>query len=286
MTKTTPRRAKAKDNQDRSSGSPFKDIAILEKEIAKFASRFKAVVVNQAKRISDYFEMSCYNQIVKWYEYSGYSVSVENLIAGRYKYKCTTTGYPSNFSYFKVNKTYKGIASSFEIHHNLAVQSSHDFDIYTTPDISIIKEGSIQDTEEYYDTAKRFFFVASGDLVTFGEVKNFNPFPELLFNFIGVLNELKKEYMLNEGVADKPAHIAPSLMMSGKPSKHAALIKERLESRYCVNIIDSLFYSGTTAFTRTGVGRLRKTGKAPRSISVAKALASAVADIDVEDHPF
>jgi hypothetical protein len=35
--------------------------------------------------------------------------------------------------------------------------------------------------------------------MSFCEVKQFNPFPELLFNFIGVLNELKKEYMVDKG---------------------------------------------------------------------------------------
>lgn len=125
--------------------SPFKSQALLEKEITEFLNKFKSIVSNQAKRISDYFEMSCFNHIVRYYEFQGYTTTVENLQAGKYRYKCSTSGIQSNFSHFKILKTEGRRKYEFEIQHNLAVQSSHDDDIFTTPDIRIIKRGKIHE---------------------------------------------------------------------------------------------------------------------------------------------
>ena len=116
-------------------------------------------------------------------------------------------------------------------------------------------------TTEYYDTKTTFSYVNNENLMTFCEVKQFNPFPELLFNFIGVLNELKKEYMTDEGVAHDPIHLAPSLMISGKPNKQTNSIRESLEKRHCINIIYDLFYNASFTFSRGNIKSLRTTGK-------------------------
>lgn len=243
--------------------SPFKERALFEKEIKDFANKFKTIVVNQAKRISDFFEMSCFNYIVHFYELNAFELEVKNLQSGKYRYKCTTSGIQSNFSHFEASIEIGLIKRQFEIQHNLAVQSSQDRSIFTSPDISVINVGKVKNTKEYYDTKTTFSYVENNDLMTFCEVKQFNPFPELLFNFIGVLNELKKDYMTNEGENLIPIHIAPSLMISGKPNKQTRRIKESLEGRYCINIIYDLFYTGNFTFSRGYINQLRKAGKIP-----------------------
>ena len=242
--------------------SPFKDWIDFEKEIRAFANKYKTTVVNQAKRTSDYFEMSCFNYIVKFYELNGYELEATNLQAGRrYKYKCSPAGIQSNFSHFEATFDSGTEKLTFEIQHNLSVQSSHDKNIFTCPDISIIKKDRIQYTKSYYDTKTTFSFVNNNDLMTFCEVKQFNPFPELLFNFIGVLNELKKEYMVDNGIEHIPVHIAPSLMISGKSNKQTDYIKVSIEKRYCVNVLFDLFFSATYTFSKGNITNLRKTGK-------------------------
>ena len=245
--------------------SPFKDQNLLEKEIIDFANRFKATIKNHSKRISDYFEMSCFNYVVHFYELKGYKLNVKNLIGGEYRYKCSTAGIQSNFSFFEASIITNGTKYKFEIQHNLAVQSSHDISIFTTPDISVIKSGKAKTTNKYYDSGKRFSYVQNNALMTFCEAKQFTPFPELIFNFIGIVNELKKEYMQDNGFAHSPVHLAPSLMISGKPNKQTWTIKESLESRYCINIIYDLFYSGTSIFSKINILKLRVTGKKPSS---------------------
>lgn len=240
--------------------SPFKEKSILEKEIKDFANRFKATVVNQSKRISDYFEMSCFNYIVRFYELNGYTLTIQNLQNDQYRYKCSTSGIQTNFSHFLATITKGKKKYEFEIQHNLAVQSSHHDELFTTPDISIIKKGKVKTTTTYYDTKKTFSFVNNTDIMSFCEVKQFNPFPELLFNFIGIVNELQKDIMEQKAKELDPPHIAPSLMISGKPNKQTAKIKEVLEERYCINLIYDLFYSGSATFSRWNLTNLRKAG--------------------------
>lgn len=244
--------------------SPFKDQELLEKEIKDFANKFRATVVNHSKRISDYFEMCCFNYIVRFYELKGYTLTVQNLQGGQYKYKCTTSGIQSNFSHFQATIVSEGKEYQFEIQHNLAVQSSQDKALFTTPDISIIRKGKTKTTKKYYDSRKRFSFVNNIDLMSFCEAKQYPPFPELIFNFIGIVNELQKDILTNLGTEHNPVQIAPSLMISGKPNKQTTRIKASLESRYCLNIIYDLFYSGTATFSRRNLNALRTSGRLPR----------------------
>ena len=155
----------------------------------------------------------------------------------------------------------KGVKYSFEIHQNLGVQSSHDKELFTNPDIIVIKSNTCEYTRMYYDTKTVFSFVKNENLISFFEVKNFHPFPELLFNFIGVLNELRKEVMINKGIEYLPIHLAPSLLISGKPNAPTLRIKKSLESRYCINIIYDIFHSGVSTFSKNNLGKLKTTGK-------------------------
>lgn len=201
--------------------------------------------------------------MVRFYELKGYDVKPQNLQAGQYRYKCSPAGIQSNFSNFGATIKIGKKDIEFEVQHNLAVQSSHDPEVYTTPDICVIVKDSVQYSKTYYDTKTTFSFVENDDMLTFCEVKQFSPFPELLFNFIGVLNELMKEYMINKGEEDKPPHIAPSLMISGKPNKQTKRIKDSLEGRYCINIFYDLFYSGTYTFSKANIDDIRPTGAIP-----------------------
>jgi hypothetical protein len=244
--------------------SPFKDKDLFEKEIQEFVNKFKAIVSNHANRISDYFEMSCYNLVVRFYENNGYRVSIKNLQDGKYRYKCSPSGIQSNYSFFLVSKKVGKKEKEFEIQHNLATQSSFSNEIFTNPDIAVINKGKSKTTKDYYATNRRFSYVKNSDLITFFEVKNFNPFPELVFNFIGIVNELRKDILTNSAVAKKPIHLAPSLMVSGKPNRQTERIKESLEGRYCINILYDLFDSGVFTFSKNNQSNLRTTGKLSR----------------------
>ncbi len=62
-----------------SNKSPFKDKNLLIWEINKFLREHSSTLIQYASKISGYFEISCYNYIVKFYENSGFTVKAENL---------------------------------------------------------------------------------------------------------------------------------------------------------------------------------------------------------------
>lgn len=243
--------------------NPFKSVEDFEAEINSFLRRHKTYINEQGNRISDYFEMNCYNYVVKYYENHGFILSIKNLIAGRFKYKLSTNGYPENFSFFSILLKYEVEAKpyevQFEIHHNLTVQSGFQNDIYVTPDISVINANTIVEDHNHYiveHSKKKFCYVQNKDLQTFCEVKQFTPFPELLFNFTGMYTELKMNALSDDKHYQQPKHIAPSLMLSGKGNRHTERIKESLEKRYFINIIFDLFDTGSITFSDYGKNEL------------------------------
>ena len=92
---------------------------------------------------------------------------------------------------------------------------------------------------------RKFIFIPRDHVITFSEVKHYNPSPEMIFNFIGLVNELTPNLLkpVNQTFPIKkiPKHLSPTLMLSGKGNYHARLIKKSLEKRYTVNIILGLF---------------------------------------------
>lgn len=240
--------------------SPFKDIEELKKEVTGFVNRYKASVVHKAERVSDFFEMSCFNRVVRFYERCGYQVTPVNLQKGLYKYKCSPAGIQSNFSFFKITFKDGDETHVFEVQHNLAVQSAHDPGIYTTPDITIIREDSVRYTKEHYENKNTFSYVSQTDLVSFCEAKQFTPFPELLFNFMGIVNELSPSVLMDGTESMTPTQLAPTLMVSGKGGRHALAIKQSLEFRYCINILFDLFYYGGMVFSKKYLDQLRRVG--------------------------
>lgn len=234
--------------------SPFKEIAEFEKELTSFANKFRTTIAGHSKHISSYFEMSCYNMIIQYYEKKGYSSSVENLIAGRFRFKCSPTGHLEKFSYIKLTKD----DNSYRLYHNASVQSAYDNDIYTTPDIVVTKDAEPSATTDYYKTRQKFTYVPNSSMVTFCEAKHFAPFPELMISFIGTVNELKPS-CLQSGDEEYSGenHIAPSLMMSGGFSKPTEKIADSLQRRYFVNMLDDLFIDPyKTTFSSWGVQNL------------------------------
>lgn len=239
--------------------SPFKNEADFEKELEMFAHNHRVIIAQHSKRISDYFEMSCFSMILKYYELKGFSSEVCNLIGGKFRFKCSPSGLLDNFSYFKI----KNEAHSYRVYHNASIQSPLDEKIFTTPDIVVAKDNAPIVMTDYYNTKRKFSYIPNKKMLTFCEAKHYNPFPELIFNFLGTILEFKPSCLKNRKCKSESlrVHIAPSLMMSGSFSKQTNKIKESLEKRYMVNILGGLFvdpyssyfcYKGIRSLTTLG----------------------------------
>ena len=239
--------------------SPFKNVEEFENELKQFANKYRTKLSEHSRRISDYFEMSCYNMIVRYYEHCGYIATVENLQARRFRFKCSPSGLLENFSYMKLRKG----ETTCRIYHNASVQSAHDIEVYTTPDIVIASDTIPIVTTDYYKTKKRFSYLPNKEMVTFCEAKHHTPFSELMINFIGTVNELRPT-SLDETTEENiyTEHIAPTLMMSGSLNKPAERVAKSLQKRYFVNILDDLFIEPyKTTFSKSGIDSLATLAK-------------------------
>lgn len=229
--------------------TPFRAPTDFEKELTDFSNRYKVVLAEHAKRISDYFEMTCYNLVIRYYEKKGYELTVQNLQGGKFKFKCSPTGLLKNFSYFKATKENgQGIEDVVYIYHNATVQSTFDEKVFTTPDIVVSRTNTPAETKDYYTTKKTLSYIPCESLISFCEAKHLTPFPELMLNFIGTVHELKPECINNNADLSKSDHIAPSLMMSGTFSKPTKRIQKSFEKRYNINFFDNLFDGASKYF--------------------------------------
>lgn len=236
--------------------APYKDASLLKTDIESFLAKYSALFQKQGSRISHFFEMNCYNYVVKFYENNGFAASAQNLKDGVFKYKLVASGNPDNFSYFLVSKSVRGKIYEFEVHHNLSIECAHEKEIFYTADISVIKRGSIERISPSTYVAKRSC-CKSVNLETFLEVKHLSPFPELLFSFTGI----PENFLIKEDRSNAVQHLAPSLLMSGRANAHAEKIKKFLEDRYHINIIFDLF--GTPSIIYSKKHSKKKIGTLP-----------------------
>lgn len=252
--------------------TPFKSPADFEKDLIDFSNRYKVVLAEHAKRISDYFEMTCYNLVIRYYEKKGYELTVQNLQGGKFKFKCSPIGLLKNFSYFKATKENgQGIEDVVYIYHNATVQSTFDEKVFTTPDIVVSRTNTPAETKDYYTTKKALSYIPCESLISFCEAKHLSPFPELMINFIGTVHELKPECINNNADHSKSDHIAPSLMMSGTFSKPTKRIQKSFEGRYYVNFFDNLFDGASKYFffLKSEIDKIATLGtKSTRSIMI------------------
>ncbi len=246
--------------------SPFKNKDLLRKDIENFLKKYNSFLPQKLSKIAIFFEITCYNYIIKFYRNSSYLVEPKNLDEknGAFRYKLSPTGYPENFSYFLVKKTYRYRKNPkeflYEVRHNIPIQSYHDPNIFVIPDI-VICDGIFREKKDkrYYKGMRKLVFIPRDHVITFAEVKHYNPSPEMIFNFVGLVNELMP-YLLKpiEKTYDKklPKHLAPTLMISGKGNYHASLIRKSLQKRYIVNIILGLFSWPSQVYGRQHVNKL------------------------------
>lgn len=228
-----------------SQNKPFKKASFMIRDITRFLDKHATTFAHQGTRISHYFEMSCYNDVVEYYIKNGFTVTPQNLINRQFRYKIGANGNPDNFSHFIVSKKVRSKLFEFEIHHNLSVESPFESEIFYTADISVIIKGSIVRISPETYTQHRSC-CRGANVQTFFEVKHMSPFPELLFSFVGIPENL----LVKDNRVENIKHLAPSLLMSGKANFHGKKIKDYLEKKYTVNIIFDIFGTPSVIYSK------------------------------------
>ena len=64
-------------NKGQNLKSPFKEKESFIKEINNFLLRFNSIIHDHSDKISAYFEMSCFNYIIQYYEDCGFEVEIK-----------------------------------------------------------------------------------------------------------------------------------------------------------------------------------------------------------------
>lgn len=246
--------------------SPFKDNEQLRRQIGAFLKSHGTLFAQEAKRTSSYFELAAYNDLVRYYETNGYKVKPANLKGTSqqyFNYAMSTTAKPENCSYFTVRKRYKsGKRWTFEIRHNLRIQSAHDEHIFVTPDYAVIDSGSIRTTRlrHYYNGKSDYAYVDPKSVRTFGETKHYNPSPEMVLNFVGVVNEIKPGFIEGDFPEELPKHCGPCLFVSGVGNAHTSYIRNSLAERYRINVFLGLFAYASQVYSARNQHNIKKIG--------------------------
>ena len=103
----------------------------------------------------------------------------------------------------------------------------------------------LDDNRYFYLVHRGYNYVPNDDLQTFCEVKNYNPYPELIYSFLGLILALKHDIIKGSLSSKLPKHISPCLAISGNGNYHTGVIREKLMDLYNINIFFNLFnYNG------------------------------------------
>jgi len=247
------------------SKSPFKANSALRKQIEGFLATHGATLAQEAKRTSMFFELAAYNDVVQYYETNGYAVKPENLrgTTSDFVYALSPNAKAAKCSYFSATKNYnKGVAHEFEIRHNLRVRSAHDTEIFVAPDYVVIDKEALQSTRfpHYYNGKVDYVFVAAEQVRTFAETKHYMPSPELVLNFVGIVNEIKPAFIRGEFPEKRPKHCGPSLIISGVGNVHLRKIKDSLADRYRINVFLGLFQYPSQLYSKGNQANIKKIG--------------------------
>lgn len=231
-------------------------------------SKHHAQFAQEASRTSSFFELAAYNDLVKFYETNGYDIAPQNLKGKtqQFVYALSPKAKPENCSYFTAERNYQnGDSFTFEIRHNIRVQSAHDPKIFVSPDYSVIEKETVTSARfpHYYNGKIDYFYVAAKDVKTFAEAKHYAPSPELVLNFVGIINELMPGLMTGQFPKKKPKHCGPSLFISGVGNIHLGRIKESLGNRYKANIFMGLFAYPSQVHSASNQVNIHKIGSNP-----------------------
>lgn len=229
-------------NKKPKTKSLFKDNKEFEREIRSFLNRFSSVFTQTSDQTHALFEMSMLDGIVKYFEKIGFKLEVKNTTSNEFVFALSTNSNPNNTSYFQLVYSVDHERLEYEIRHNVKVRSHHCGEMYFSPDYVVCKSNSLEkeSVSWYYAGKYPLHFIKSENLITFAEAKNYIPSPELVINFIGIVNELAP-YLINKSPIKKRYAFTPTMFISGNGNPHLQIIKKSFRDRYKVNILFSMF---------------------------------------------
>jgi hypothetical protein len=227
----------------------------LAAKVSEFLIRHRSAFYEISSQLSNVFESWCYVLFVSYYETAGYELRPENLLDGNFRFKYNTKGYAWNYSYFipfstEVPSPPHGL---FEIRHNQQVAGAwveisnrgEDEPPMFALDIAVIKPDSLPDFKRGQPLGGQQYWVNNADLITFGEAKKLVAYPMLLAQFLGIVHEIKPEFIkAKDGELEptlKQKHPYPVLFTSNNLMRGTErVLKSFMERELLITIIDNV----------------------------------------------
>jgi hypothetical protein len=157
--------------------------------------------------------------------------TVVGTVNGTFVVKTGTRGHPARYSRIRVEKG--GVTA--ELHMNLLMRGAHDEGVYCV-DVGVVQPGVVP---EKAGNKQKWVCVENEFLITFGEVKRLVVYPMLLAQFVGIVHEIKPDFLADPAPErfDRYRHLPPVLMALGHFSGNSAAIVrayERRSIRLCI----------------------------------------------------
>lgn len=211
------------------------DINQIVNDLTEIISNYNVQFYNLERRESQLLELSALIFAAEYYKENGYVVTPKNLTkdTNEFYIKIKANAKPFKYSFFELERN----DNKFEIHSNLQVKGCYDDNGIYVVDVAVIREANfpLKPKEQ-----KDWKGIQNKELVTFMEVKKLVVYPMLLAQFVGIVHEIKSEFLNGRLPRNfkKNSHIFPSLIavgyLSGTSSKIIEGFKKR---RYRINII-------------------------------------------------
>jgi len=141
------------------------------------------------RRQTQLLEVAALSLVVEHYRCCGFTIVSRNVRAGRIRVKTGARGYPWNFSHFLCERD----NDRREIHSNLSVYSCRDDGGIYCLDVGVVQTGIVP-----VDKIDEWSAAANDALFTFAEVKKLVVYPMLLAHFVGIVHEVKSEFLKGE----------------------------------------------------------------------------------------
>jgi len=184
----------------------------IRRVIRYHGEAFRAIGTSQPKLL----ELAAITGLAEHYRSHGFTVAIHNPKGkGRaFLIKTSTRGFPWNFSRISVVKGQE----SAELHMNLLIRSARDEGIYCV-DVGVVRANSIPNKKP----STSWPCLENVHLLTFAEVKKLVVYPMLLAQFLGIVHEIRPEFLTSRGTLD-PAHLPPILVALGHFSGNSSSI--------------------------------------------------------------
>jgi hypothetical protein len=157
-------------------------------------------------RESQLLELAAIVAVELHYRSNGYLTSIRSPFGGAtFVVKTGTRGHPAKYSSILFQKN----GEETEAHMNLLARGAHDDGIYCV-DVGIVRAGAVP---EKADRKVKWLCVPNESLLSFVEVKRLVVYPILLAQFIGIVHEIKPQFLQ----APSPLGFGPTLQLPPTP---------------------------------------------------------------------